>query len=95
MEVIVGPPIITLATVSGACVTRPLNFPDGVMVMASSLISSFGIETTSKAFRKANESLEGGANMIIRVFEVTFSKNSFITQPIFGLKLLIRTLFML
>ena len=94
MEVIVGPPIFTLATVSEACVTRPLKFPDGMMVMASSLISSFGIETTSKAFKKANESLEG-ANVIIRVFEVTFSENSFITQPTFGLKLLIRTLFML
>ena len=91
-EVTIGPPLFTLATVSSAYVIRPLNFLDGVMVMAPSLISSFGIETTSKAFKKANESLEG-VKVITRVPEVTFSKNSFITKPTFRLKLLIRTWF--
>ena len=91
-EVTIGPPIFTLAAVSSACVTRPLNFPDSVMVMASSLIISFGTETTYKAFKKATQSLEG-ANVITRVSEVTFSENSFITEPAFGLKLLIRTWF--
>ena len=86
----IGPPLFTLATVSSAYVTRPFSFPDGVVVMAPSLINSFGIETISKAFKKANESLEG-VKVITRVPEVTFSKNYFIVEPAFGLKLLIRT----
>nr|GMD15995.1 hypothetical protein Iba_chr07cCG5110 [Ipomoea batatas] len=44
------PPMFTLAIVSSAWAYRPRNAPTGLMVVASSGISSSGTETTSIAF---------------------------------------------